>query len=204
MVRGSTSSVVAGDPTGWARGVVGWLAVAAYVGSILAANWLIRNAGTVVLPDGTHLLPVGFGLLAPSGSYAAGVTFVARDVVQRVLGRSVAIWAILLGALLSALVDPRLALASGTAFLFSELVDFGVYTPLQKRSFVAAVVASGVVGSMVDSLIFLSIAGIPLAAALPGLLLAKVWVQLLAAPLAAVLGNRLGAEPRSQSRIHEA
>ena len=33
----------------------------------------------------------GFGLLAPSGSYAAGVTFVARDVVQRSAGRRAAI-----------------------------------------------------------------------------------------------------------------
>ena len=121
------------------------------------------------------------------------MTFVARDVVQRVLGRTSAIAAILLGALLSALVDPRLAIASGAAFLFSELVDFAVYTPLQKRSFVVAVVVSGIVGSVVDSLLFLTIAGISLGAALPGLLLAKVWVQLLAAPVAAVLGNKLGA-----------
>ena len=54
-----------------------------------------------------------------------------------------------------------------------------------------AVVLSGIVGSAVDSVLFLSLAGIPLAAALPGLLLAKVWVQLLAAPMAAWLRRRL-------------
>src|SRR5829696_7811820 len=109
-----------------------WIGVAAlvlYGGSILAANWLIRNVGTMSLPDGTHLLPVGFGLLAPSGSYAAGVTFVARDVVQRSMGRAAAIVAVVAGTLLSALVDPRLALASGSAFFFSEMVDLAVYTP---------------------------------------------------------------------------
>jgi uncharacterized PurR-regulated membrane protein YhhQ (DUF165 family) len=156
-----------------------------YCGSIVAANWLILNVGTVVLADGSHLVPVGFGLLAPSGSFAAGVTFVARDVVQRVAGRRWALIAISVGTVLSVLVSPRLAVASGSAFLFSELVDFAVYTPLQERRFVLAVVLSGIAGSAVDSVIFLGLAGIPFAVALPGLLLAKVWVQLLAGPLAA-------------------
>ena len=168
-----------------------YLALAIYCGSIVAANWLILNVGPVQLPDGTHLVPVGFGLLAPSGAFAAGATFVARDVVQRAAGRRWALGAIAAGTILSVLVSPRLAVASGTAFFFSELVDFAVYTPLQERRFVLAVVLSGVVGSVVDSVIFLTLAAIPLAAALPGLLLAKVWVQLLAGPVAAWLRRRI-------------
>lgn len=168
-----------------------YLALLIYCGSIVAANWLILHVGTVVLPDGTHLVPVGFGLLAPSGSFAAGATFVARDVVQRVAGRRWAVGAIVAGTVLSVLVSPRLAVASGSAFLFSELVDFAVYTPLQEHRFVLAVVLSGIVGSVVDSVIFLSLAGIPLGVALPGLLLAKVWVQLLAGPVAAWLRGRV-------------
>ncbi|HEX2205115.1 MAG TPA: VUT family protein [Longimicrobium sp.] len=173
------------------RRVARWVALGVYVASVPAANWLIRNVGPVVLPDGTHLAPVGFGLMAPSGVYAAGVAFVARDVVQRAAGRRAALVAILVGTAVSVAVSPRLALASGAAFLFSELADFAVYTPLQRRSFVAAVFASGIVGSVVDSLIFLGIAGIPLAAALPGLLVGKLWVQLAALPLAAWLRRAL-------------
>ena len=168
-----------------------YVALLVYCGSIVAANWLILHVGSVVLPDGTHLVPVGFGLLAPSGSFAAGATFVARDVVQRAAGRRWAIIAVVAGTILSVVVSPRLALASGSAFLFSELVDFAVYTPLQERRFVLAVVLSGLVGSVVDSVLFLSLAGIPLAAALPGLLLAKVWIQLLAGPFAAWLRRRV-------------
>ena len=129
-------------------------------------------------------------MMAPSGSFAAGATFVARDVVQRAAGRRWALIAIAVGTVLSVLVSPRLAVASGSAFVFSELVDFAVYTPLQKRRFVLAVVLSGIVGSAVDSVLFLALAGIPLAAAHPGLLLAKVWVQLLAGPIAAWLRRR--------------
>ena len=173
------------------RRAVGWAALAVYAAAIPAANWLIRSAGTTVLPDGTHLAPVGFGLLAPSGVYAAGVSFVARDVVQRALGRRLALAAIALGTLLSVLVSPQLALASGSAFLVSELADFAVYTPLQRRHFLLAVLLSGVVGSLLDSLIFLGVAGIPLAVALPGLLLGKLWVQLGALPPMAWLRRRL-------------
>src|SRR5687768_2808813 len=140
-----------GDALESKRKLIGGIALVLYGGSILAANWLIRNVGTVTLPDGTHLLPVGFGLLAPSGSYAAGVTFVARDVVQRSIGRGAAIAAVLVGTVLSALIDPRLALASGSAFFFSEMVDLAVYTPLERRNFALAVLLSGVAGSIVDS-----------------------------------------------------
>jgi queuosine precursor transporter len=167
------------------------IALLIFGGSIVAANWLIRNVGTTTLPDGTHLVPVGFGLMAPSGVYAAGATFVARDILQRIAGHRWAVGAILAGTVLSVLVSPPLALASGMAFLFSELADFAVYTPLQRERFVLAVVASGIVGSIVDSILFLQVAGIPLAVALPGLVLGKLWVQLFAAPLAAWLRTRL-------------
>lgn len=171
---------------------VGIVALVVYGVSIYLANWMIRSVGTVVLPGGSHLLPVGFGLMAPSGTYAAGLTFVARDVVQRTIGRRWSLLIIIPGAILTALLDVRLAVASAAAFLFSESVDFLVYTPLQRRGFVRAVVASGLVAALVDSLLFLSIAGIPLAVALPGLLLGKFWVMLVAAPVAALLRSWLG------------
>lgn len=168
---------------------------------VFAANWLIRNVGTVVLPDGSHLAPVGFGLLAPSGTYAAGLTFVARDVVQRTAGRGWSLVILIPGTLLTALMSPRLALASASAFLLAELVDFGVFSPLQKRGLVRAVFASGIAASVVDSFVFLTLAGIPLLVALPGLMLGKVWIQLAATPVTAWLRTRvpsLAGRPRSR------
>src|SRR5439155_24267961 len=76
-------------------------ALAVYGASVFAANWMIRSWGTAVLPDGTHLVPVGFGLLAPSGVYAAGITFVARDVLQRMTGRFWSVVVTVPGALLT-------------------------------------------------------------------------------------------------------
>lgn len=170
--------------------MIGIVALVIYGASIYLANWLIRSVGTVVV-GGNHLLPVGFGLFAPSGAYAAGITFVTRDVVQRTIGKRWSLLVIIPGALLTALLDVQLAVASASAFLFSELIDFAVYTPLQQRGFVRAVVASGIAASIVDSFLFLSIAGIPLTLAFPGLLLAKVYVMLVAAPLAYALRLQL-------------
>ena len=166
---------------------VGFVALVVYGASIVLANWLIRNVGPVVVPGGNHLVPVGLGLFAPTGTYAAGVTFVARDVVQRTVSRQWSLLIILPGAAFSALLDVHLALASGAAFLLGELADFAVYTPLQRRSLVRAVLASEICASFVDSVLFLGLAGISLSVAFPGLMLGKLEVGLVTVPLIASL-----------------
>lgn len=120
-----------------------------YASTILAANWAIATVGVV---------PVAPGLVAPAGVFFAGLALGLRDLVQESLGRRWTVVAILVGAALSALVSPAFALASGAAFLFSETADFVVYTPLRERHWVAAVVASNVVGDVVDSVLFLLLA----------------------------------------------
>jgi queuosine precursor transporter len=162
------------------------LAFAIYVGSIAGANWMISHVGRSV--DGAHVLPVGFGLEAPSGVYLAGLTFVARDIVQRLAGLRIGVVAIIIGATISWWVSsPAIAVASGVTFLLSESCDFLVYTPLQARHFPFAVVGSGLVADLVDSTVFLTLAGIPLAVALPGQLVGKAWVVLIGGVVAGVL-----------------
>lgn len=168
-----------------------WVFVAGYLTAIVAANWMIRNVG-IPTPGGTHLLPVGFGLLAPSGTYAAVLVLVLRDLVQRTAGRWWGIGVIPVGAAISALFDVRLAVASGLAFLLSEALDFAVYTPLQRRLTVAVAV-SAPIGAIVDSLTFLTLAGIPLAVALPGQMVGKGWAIAVATIAVAVLRRRIPA-----------
>ena len=89
---------------------------------------MISHVGQTV--QGSHYLPVGFGLRAPSGVYLAALTFVARDVVQRVGGLRLGVAAIVSGAAISWWVSsPTLAVASGATFFISETCDFVVYTP---------------------------------------------------------------------------
>ncbi len=51
-----------------------------------------------------------------------------------------------------------MALASGIAFLLVESLDLFVNTPLQRRHFISGVVASNIVGVVVDSIVFLTVA----------------------------------------------
>ena len=79
-----------------------------------------------------------------------------------------------------------LVVASGIAFLLSELVDFSVYTPLQRRRLILAVVASSVIGLVVDSVVFLWLAFGSLGY-LPGQVVGKLWAVLIAVPLVRLL-----------------
>ena len=161
----------------------------AFIACIPAANWMIGHVGTVCVPQGPCLVPVapwgpgGQPLMAPSGVLMIGLALVLRDLVQRRLGRSVAITAIVAGAALSgAVAPPQLIVASAAAFLLSELADFAVYTPLQSRGLVLAVLASSVVGLVVDSVLFLWLAFGSLDY-LAGQILGKLWMVLLALPV---------------------
>jgi uncharacterized PurR-regulated membrane protein YhhQ (DUF165 family) len=161
-----------------------------YTGSILVSNWLINNVGTICIPNGPCLIPVAPGLDAPSGVLAVGLALILRDLVQRRLGVKWSVAAIALGALLSAsFAPPSLVIASTTAFLLSEFADLAVYTPLQRRRFVRAVIASSVVGLVVDSMVFLWLAFGSLDF-LAGQVVGKTWMVLAALPFLAWLRSR--------------
>jgi hypothetical protein len=110
--------------------------------------------------------------------YFVGLAFTLRDLVQERLGREATLAAIVLGAAVSALVSPQLAAASGIAFFASETADLLVYTPLRKRNWLGAVLASNVVGLVVDSALFLTLAFGSLDF-LPGQVVGKLWVTAL-------------------------
>jgi uncharacterized PurR-regulated membrane protein YhhQ (DUF165 family) len=156
--------------------------LAAFTACIPTANWLIQNVGLVCPPDGPCLIPVAPHIMAPSGVMMAGLALVLRDLVQRRLGKIWSLLAIVVGALLSAaLAPPALIIASSLAFLLSELADFAVYTPLQRRGLVLAVFASTLVGLTVDSILFLQLAFGDLSY-VGGQIIGKVWMVLLSLP----------------------
>ncbi|WP_299647495.1 queuosine precursor transporter [uncultured Jannaschia sp.] len=56
------------------------------------------------------------------------------------------------------LVTLRIALASATAFLAAQLIDLGVFSRLRDRRWFVAPLASSIIGSVVDTALFFSIA----------------------------------------------
>jgi hypothetical protein len=163
------------------------ISLVGYILVIVLANWAIQQFG---------LVPVGFGLLAPAGVYFAGLAFTLRDLVQESLGRRWTIAAIVAGAVISAALSPQLAVASGIAFLVSELADFAVYTPLRRKNWLLAVGLSNTVGLVADSILFLALAFGSLEF-LPGQIVGKGWMTLLAVALLWTVRRRLA--PRSAS-----
>lgn len=168
----------------------GTLYLIRFIASIWFANWLITHWGTVKFPDSPSIIQVWPGWLTPSGNpilatsgvLAIGLSFTLRDLVQRRSGVRVTMLAVVIGAALSAVLGPSLALASGVAFLLAGSLDLFVYTPLQHRNIVAAVVASNIVGTVVDSVAFLTIAFGSLAL-LEGQIIGKAWMTLVALPI---------------------
>ena len=188
------------DKRRWIEGIAFLIAFGL---TIPLANWMIGHVGTACAPHGPCLIPVappilGLNLMAPSGVLMIGIALVLRDLVQRRLGVGYSAGAVVAGAVLSAAVaPPSLVLASGVAFLISEFADLAVYTPLARRRLVAAVVASSLVGLVVDSIIFLWLAFGSLQF-LSGQIVGKSWMVLLSIPFVHVLrqrDERLGLTP---------
>ena len=113
----------------------GLISAVLFILTIPLGNWVVMNVGLVCLKDGPCLVPVLPGLMAPSAVLLAGLALVLRDAVHH-----------------------SLVIASCAAFLFSETADLIVYTPMRRRFPAWAIVASGFAGSVVDSVLFLSLA----------------------------------------------
>lgn len=160
-----------------------YVLISAFAATIPLANWLIGNVGTVCIPQGPCLIPVGFGLTAPSGVLVVGASLVLRDMVHEAGGAKAALAAIAIGGVLSALfAAPALLIASVLAFLLAELADLAVYAPLRERRLWLAVLLSGIAGAVVDSAVFLWLAFGSLDF-IAGQVVGKMWMTLLALPI---------------------
>lgn len=172
--------------------LVAW---AAFVATVYGANWALATFG---------IIPIGFGLSAPAGVFFAGLAFGLRDVLHELGGVRWVLSAILAGSALAYLIEDGytipggvapIALASAAAFLFAELADLAVYAPLRERHWPAAVAASNVVGSVVDSALFLVLA-FGSTQFIAGQVVGKTAMILVALPLVWAVRRHLRAVPR--------
>lgn len=157
--------------------------------TVLAANAALETFG---------LVTIGFGLSAPAGVYFAGLAFGIRDALHECGGARWVLAAIALGAVTSYVVsdgatvpggNASIAVASGVAFLLAELADLAVYAPLMARRWVAAVVASNIVGAVIDSALFLWLAFGTLDT-MPGQIIGKTYMTAAALPIVWLVRRR--------------
>ena len=97
------------------------------------------------------------------GAFSYPVAYLVTDVCNRVAGpqlaRRVAWLGFATGLVCSALLaPPRIAAASGSAFIVSQLLDVAVFNRLRKLSWWKAPLFGSVAASIVDTAIFFSLA----------------------------------------------
>lgn len=124
-----------------------WLWGIAYLASILLGNIVVNEFGIVTMA----------GLTFPAGVVFVGLTFSFRDFVQRYWGDwPTWIW-MALASIITVFFNLDLAIASFTAFLISESVDWFVYKvsglPFYKRIYV-----SNLFSCPLDSIVFVALA----------------------------------------------
>ena len=97
------------------------------------------------------------------GAFSYPVVFLVSDLTNRALGpvaaRRVAWAGFAIAVLVSLLLAPwRIAVASGTAFLFSQLMDVTVFNRLRASSWWKAPLIGSLVASTVDTAVFFFLA----------------------------------------------
>ncbi|TCT05235.1 queuosine precursor transporter [Aquabacter spiritensis] len=121
--------------------------------TVLAANILVQYP----------FAPFGLADYLTWGAFTYPFTFLVNDLTNRRLGpartRRVVYAGFALAVVLSAIfASPRIALASGSAFLAAQLLDVAVFSRLRQRAWWMPPLASGFVSSALDTVLFFSLA----------------------------------------------
>ncbi len=110
-----------------------------------------------------------FGLqdLLTWGAFTYPVAFLVNDLANRRLGpvaaRRVVFVGFILAVILSVwLATPRIAIASGSAFLVAQLLDTTIFHWLRREAWWQAPLLSSVIGSIIDTVLFFGLAFAPL------------------------------------------
>lgn len=136
------------------------VAVAAMVTVVAASNFLVQ------FPVGLSLGGVNLGDILTWGAFTYPVAFLVTDLSNRAFGpqrtRLVVIAGFAVAVLLSIwLATPRIAIASGTAFLVAQLLDVSIFNRLRNGAWWQAPMVSSLVSSAIDTVIFFSLAMAP-------------------------------------------
>ena len=166
------------------------LALIAMTAVVTASNWLVQFPINDVLTWGAITYPFSF-LITDLTTRLQGPERARRVVwVGFALAVLLSIW----------LATPRIALASGAAFLAGQLLDIQLFQRLRAGSWWRAPLVSSTMGSIVDTALFFTLAfagtGLPWVTLALGDLAVKLLLAVLAlAPFRAVLALALPVGP---------
>jgi len=120
---------------------------------VVASNVLVQYPFT----------PFDLGDYLTWGAFTYPVAFLVTDLTNRRYGPRVARQLVIAGFAVAVvlsiwLATPRIALASGTAFLVGQLLDITVFNRLRRQAWWRAPFVGSVIGSALDTILFFSLA----------------------------------------------
>ena len=131
--------------------------VAAMCAVVVLSNYLVQ------FPVNQMIGSLDLANLLTWGAFTYPVAFLVTDLANRALGpanaRKIVFAGFVLAVLLSIyLATPRIAIASGSAFLLAQLLDVSVFDSLRNSKWWRAPLVSSLLGSTLDTIIFFSLA----------------------------------------------
>ena len=152
---------------------------------VLASNYLVQ------FPINYY----GLNEILTYGAFSYPIAFLITDLANRSFGKVVARKIVYIGFAIGIsftllfstnftdLISMRIAIGSGTAFLFAQLLDVQIFDKLRQKKWFVAPLTSSLIGSTVDTFIFFSISfygtGVPWVTLSLGDLSVKIFVALL-------------------------
>ncbi len=124
---------------------------------VVLSNYLVQfpvdfQLGTLALAD-----------LLTWGAFTYPLAFLVTDLTNRRFGVGAARFVVVVGFVLAVvlsiwLASPRIAIASGTAFLLAQMLDITIFNRLRTSAWWQAPLVSSVIGSILDTALFFSLA----------------------------------------------
>ena len=139
--------------------------IAAMATVVLLSNILVQY------PVQATLGGVNIADILTWGAFTYPVAFLVTDLTNRTFGVSAARKVVFVGFLAAVVLSiwfatPRIAIASGSAFLVAQLLDVSIFDRLRSGDWWRAPLVSSLLGSVIDTVLFFSIAFAPMFGAL--------------------------------------
>ena len=124
---------------------------------VVASNFLVQ------FPLNATVVGINLADLLTWGAFTYPVAFLVTDLTNRQFGPSAARRVVFAGFVVGVGISfftsvPRIAIASGTAYLVGQLLDIAVFNRLRRLAWWRAPLAGSLIGSVLDTAIFFSLA----------------------------------------------
>jgi len=132
---------------------------------VVASNVLVQ------FPVNSMLAGINLADLLTYGAFTYPVAFLITDLTNRQFGPKYARLVVIAGFVVGIgfswfVAAPRIAIASGSAFLFGQLLDIAIFNRLRRQAWWRAPLIASIIGSLLDTAMFFSLAFAPVFAIL--------------------------------------